>query len=84
VADTEVLWAELRWATRHEQVEHLDDLLLRRTRLGILLREGGVEFLPRIGNICRAELAWDDERWRAEAERYREIWRRHYSLPLSL
>jgi glycerol-3-phosphate dehydrogenase len=84
VADTDVLWAELRWATRHEQVEHLDDLLLRRTRLGILLHEGGVEFLPRIGNICRAELAWDDERWRAEAERYREIWRRHYSLPLSL
>ena len=29
VAETRTLWAELHWALRHEQVEHLDDLLLR-------------------------------------------------------
>ena len=33
---TGILWAELRWAAEHEAVVHLDDLLLRRTRLGLL------------------------------------------------
>jgi glycerol-3-phosphate dehydrogenase len=78
---TDLLWAELRWAARHEHVAHLDDLLLRRTRLGILARQGGAEFLPRLGQICRAELGWSDARWDAEAVRYRDIWRDHYSLP---
>lgn len=77
----ETLWAELRWAARYEQVEHLDDLLLRRTRLGLLLPEGGMGHLLRIRTVCQAELGWDDARWAAEAERYRDIWQRHYSLP---
>ena len=38
------LWAELRWAARDEGVVHLDDLLLRRVRLGLLLPQGGVAY----------------------------------------
>ena len=45
---TETLWAELRWAARHEAVHRLDDLLLRRTRLGLLLAQGGAAILPRV------------------------------------
>ena len=41
IPGTETLWAELRWAARAEAVVHLEDLLLRRTRLGLLLRGGG-------------------------------------------
>jgi glycerol-3-phosphate dehydrogenase len=37
IPGTQTLWIELPLAARHEAVEHLDDLLLRRTRLGILL-----------------------------------------------
>ena len=37
--------------------------------------------LLRIRTVCQAELGWDDARWAAEAERYRDIWQRHYSLP---
>ena len=33
--------AECRWAARNESVLHLDDLLLRRTRLGSVLERGG-------------------------------------------
>ena len=36
IPGTPYLWAELRWAARLEGVVHLDDLLLRRLRLGLL------------------------------------------------
>lgn len=81
IADTPFLWAELRWAARAEGVVHLDDLLLRRVRLGLLLPEGGASYLTRIRVICQPELGWDDARWEAEEAAYRELWQRSYSLP---
>ena len=35
VPGTETLWAQLRWAARHESVQRLEDLMLRRSRPGI-------------------------------------------------
>jgi glycerol-3-phosphate dehydrogenase len=81
VEGTPVLWAELRWAARHEAVHHLDDLLLRRTRLGLLLPQGGAGLLERIEPICRAELGWSEGTWEAERERYAGIYQQSYSLP---
>lgn len=81
VPGTTTLWAELRWAARSEAVVHLDDLLLRRVRLGLLLPQGGEELLPRIRVLCQAELGWDDARWEAEASAYLALWGRCYSLP---
>ncbi len=81
IPGTETLWAELRWAARSEAVEHLDDLLLRRTRLGILLPEGGREILSDVRAICQRELGWDDARWETEAAAYLELWDCCYSLP---
>lgn len=75
------LWAELRWAARSEQVVHLDDLLLRRVRLGLLLPAGGAAYLPRVRALCQAELGWDDARWEQEEAAYRALWRAAYSLP---
>ena len=75
------LWAELRWGARAEGVIHLDDLLLRRTRLGLLLPQGGAEIMERIGKIAREELGWDKKRWHAESHAYQQLWREHYSLP---
>jgi glycerol-3-phosphate dehydrogenase len=81
ISNTPYLWAEMRWAARHGQVVHLDDLLLRRVRLGLLLPEGGRRWLPRIRAICQPELNWDDARWQAEEKRYLALWQRHYGLP---
>lgn len=81
VPGTETAWAELRWAARCEAVRHLDDLLLRRTRLGLLLREGGAAQLPRIRAICQPELGWSDAEWEREEAAYRRLWTSHYSLP---
>jgi glycerol-3-phosphate dehydrogenase len=75
------LWAELRWAARAEGVVHLDDLLLRRVRVGLLLPKGGAALLPAIAAICQAELGWDDARWQAEEQAYRALWQRCYSIP---
>ncbi|MBN1964733.1 MAG: glycerol-3-phosphate dehydrogenase/oxidase [Anaerolineae bacterium] len=81
IPGTRTLWAELRWAARAEGVVHLEDLLLRRARIGLLLAEGGVDHLERVRQICQHELGWDDDRWAAEAAAYRELWQRHYGLP---
>ena len=81
IPGTETLWAELRWAARAEAVAQLDDLLLRRTRIGLLLRGGGEEHLARIRAICQPELDWPDARWEEEARAYARLWQTHYSLP---
>jgi glycerol-3-phosphate dehydrogenase len=80
VPGTHTQWFELPWAARAEKVHHLDDLLLRRTRLGMLLPEGGKRYLNRIRELCQAELGWDDSRWSEEEDRYLEIWEQGYGL----
>jgi len=81
VADTPTLWAELRWAARAEGVVHLDDLLLRRVRLGLLTPEGGLPLLKEIRAVVQPELGWDDARWQTEAEAYAGLWHRAYAPP---
>ncbi len=75
------LWAELRWAARQEGVIHLDDLLLRRTRLGLTTPKGGAPLMEHLREICQPELGWDDGLWASEAKRYLTLWRECYSLP---
>jgi glycerol-3-phosphate dehydrogenase len=81
IPGTETPWAELRWAARAEAVQHLDDLLLRRTRLGLQLKQGGAALMPRIRAICQSELGWSDARWEREQRDYAALWRAHYGLP---
>ncbi len=83
IPGTPTLWAELRWAARHEAVVQLADLLLRRVRIGLLLPNGGAEMLPAIRQICQPELGWDDARWEQEAAAYRELVARHYGVPVA-
>ena len=81
IPGTQTLWAQLRWGARMEDVRHLDDLLLRRTRLGLQLAGGALAIMPRLRAICQTELGWDDARWDAEQLRYLALWQRHYSVP---
>lgn len=81
IAGTETIWAQLRWAARHEDVCKLEDLLLRRSRIGIQLRGGGIDILPRIRSICQPELGWSDQRWNDEQAAYLALWSTHYSVP---
>jgi glycerol-3-phosphate dehydrogenase len=79
VGDSNILWAELKFAARDEGVVHLDDLLLRRVRLGLLLPEGGKQFLTQIRAAVQPILGWDDTLWLDEERRYLETWQRYYS-----
>ena len=81
IRQTGAALAELRWACRAEDVLSLDDLLLRRTRLGLLLRDGAEAILPEVGTIASEELGWSDARWDEEAAAYRALIARCYGAP---
>ena len=81
LGDTEFCMAECRWAIKHEAVQHLDDLLLRRTRLGMCLPRGGDDLYPALKALFATERQWDDQRWETELTRYEAIWNSYYSLP---
>lgn len=76
-----LLWGELHWVAANESVQHLDDLLLRRTRVGLLLQQGGLEYEQEIKKVCAQELGWTNERWQTELERYKYILKAYYRLP---
>ena len=90
IPGTPALWAELRWAAHAEASVHLDDLLLRRVRLGLLLPRGGLQDIPtaegepglmeRIRRIVQPEMGWDDARWQAELSQYTHLWHNCYHL----
>ncbi|MDD5475289.1 MAG: glycerol-3-phosphate dehydrogenase/oxidase [Syntrophales bacterium] len=78
---TPTLWAEVIEGARHEGIEHLDDLLLRRVRLGLLIADGGISLLDEVQRRCGPFLPWDSRRWREERNRYRHILEKSYGFP---
>ncbi|MCB2202935.1 glycerol-3-phosphate dehydrogenase/oxidase [bacterium] len=75
------LWAELSWAAQNQAVVHLDDLLLRRVRLGLLMPNGGLDELNRIRALVQDPLGWDDATWDEEVTRYKDIHKEYNHLP---
>jgi len=68
------LLAEAVLAARSEQARGISDVLLRRTRLGLLAaRELATEQGPvaRVADVLAGELGWDRRRTSAEVERFR-------------
>jgi len=74
------LWAEIRWAVKAEGIVHLEDLLLRRVRLGNLLPDGGLSEMHRLKDIIFEELNWDAHRWEEELNQYKQLLRQSYSV----
>ncbi|KZL25586.1 glycerol-3-phosphate dehydrogenase/oxidase [Pseudovibrio sp. WM33] len=81
ISGTNRIWAELEWAVVNEEVVHLDDLLLRRTRIGLVLENGGAALADELETQLRDKLGWSMDKWQDEWSRYQKIWRDHYSLP---
>ncbi|MDX2321229.1 MAG: glycerol-3-phosphate dehydrogenase/oxidase [Moritella sp.] len=81
IASTNTTLAEIKWILANEMVVHLDDLLLRRSRLGLLIPDGGSELFAKLKPLCQQSLNWDDKQWQQEVERYNDMILRHYSLP---
>jgi glycerol-3-phosphate dehydrogenase len=68
------LLAEAPFSVRHEQARSVGDVLLRRTRLGLLaareLCDPGAEVATRVAWAMAPELGWDDAQVREEVERF--------------
>ena len=79
VAGTPFTWTLLRHAAAHEHVVQLADLLLRRTRLGLLLPRGGEALMPELRRQCQSVLGWDDARWLQEQRDYLDHWQRQHA-----
>lgn len=75
------LWAELKWSLAHEDVVFLDDLLIRRTRIGQMIAKGGAPFYTRIKSSVQSVLGWSDDQWNQQWTRYQDIWKCAYSIP---
>lgn len=73
----------IQWILDNEDVVHLDDLMLRRTRLGLLLPEAGKVLLDTLRQQIQGALGWDDSRWEQERNRYLDIHQRYYGVPAS-
>lgn len=81
LAGTPFTSGDVRRAAGTEAVQHLDDLMLRRTRLGLLLPHGGEEVLEQVRTVCRQELGWGERRWAREVAAYRDTVRRRHAVP---
>lgn len=81
IRHTRFCLAEARWCAKNESVQNLDDLLLRRTRLGLLLPRGGEEIMPQLQKICQQELGWNESTWQHQVSLYQSLWKQHYYLP---
>ena len=78
IAGTPYTWAELGWAAKRETVVHLDDLLLRRARIGHLLPDGASALEEELERRVRPLLGWTEERWGTEWTRYQRLWATHH------
>jgi glycerol-3-phosphate dehydrogenase len=76
------LLAEAPFSVSREQALSVGDVLLRRTRLGLVaaraIRESGGEVPVRVARAMRAELGWDEARVVLEARRFDEEARAEY------
>lgn len=81
IPGTYTLWAELIHTASNETIRHLEDLLLRRVRIGLLLKDGGKEYLNQIRQLCEPVLDWDADQWDREINAYLSFWDKYYSIP---
>jgi glycerol-3-phosphate dehydrogenase len=87
VADLPDLLAEAPFAAAHEQARSVGDVLLRRTRLGLLagreLTAPGAAVARRVAEAMGATLGWDGARVEAEIARFaEEAWAEGIALSL--
>jgi len=78
VAATPYYKAELHWALAHLAVCHLDDLLLRRTRIGLFYADGGASMKEELSGLCQTYLHWDEKTFEQEWLRYQNIYHELY------
>jgi len=68
---------EIEWMAEQERVVHLDDVILRRTLMG-MLGEASLPLLEELARIISPALEWSQQEAEAEVERTVQLlWRVH-------
>ncbi|WP_333618979.1 glycerol-3-phosphate dehydrogenase/oxidase [Dietzia sp.] len=68
----EYLGAEVAYAAQREGALHVEDVLVRRTRVSMEYAHRGASCAEQVASILGDELGWDAERIESEASLYRE------------
>lgn len=71
--DAPLLRAEIRYAVTHEGAMRLEDVLLRRTRLAFMTRDGARTVSREVAELIAPPLGWDDDRVNAEVAAFDEV-----------
>ncbi|MDY0133046.1 MAG: FAD-dependent oxidoreductase [Desulforegulaceae bacterium] len=79
IENTPISLAEVYCASKDETIKHLDDLLIRRTRLGLVLKNAGLDYMDEIKKISFENLGWDNDKWDFEIKRYISIYKKYFS-----
>lgn len=66
------LRAEIVYAITHEGALHLDDLMMRRTRMVYEYLDEGMDALPEVAQLAKSVLGWSNEQAERETELYRK------------
>jgi glycerol-3-phosphate dehydrogenase len=79
--ESDHLEAEVVHAVRSELARSVDDVLARRMRLAMELRDRGAAIAPRVAELIGAELGWDASRQAREVAAYLASAEREYGVP---
>ncbi|MGM0418061.1 MAG: glycerol-3-phosphate dehydrogenase/oxidase [Thermodesulfobacteriota bacterium] len=79
IPGTRTCYAEIKIASMDKTIKHLDDLLMRRLRLGMILENGGLGIIDKIKELSSENLGWSEEKWEYEVKRYSEIYNKFFS-----
>ncbi len=71
----------MAWAVEHELAMGLDDLLSRRIRLAVEVRDRGAAAAPRVAELMAARLGWDERRRAEEIDHYLQAAHREFDVP---
>jgi glycerol-3-phosphate dehydrogenase len=64
-------WACVRHAVEEEMAQTVCDVLIRRTRVILESRDGGMRLAPRVGQILARQLGWSDAEVDRQVQEYR-------------
>lgn len=72
--------AEVIYSVRAEQATHIDDFLVRRTRIAFLSQDQGTSVAPNVASLMKEELNWSQSQMETELHRYQESFATQYQI----
>ena len=79
IPGTATYLAEIAIASNDKTIKHLDDLMMRRLSIGMVLPYGGTEIIDKVKELSNENLKWNQEKWGFEIKRYKDIYNKFFS-----